>query len=274
MPSDFVRSVRDPQEWVDACAQRQATARAFRGPWLTWAMLMGFCVVYYLEFRLAVLPGSGWEPRPETLVAMGGLNRHLVQSGEWYRVLTAAFLHGNLTHLAGNAVAFVFAAYALEWLVGRAWMFCIFMIGAVAGSLVSMYLAPPGMVGVGASGAIMALLAALLTLGLRLPRGRVRTWALVNVVRSIIPALIPGNGLATLRIDYGAHLGGAVAGAAIGLLVWLVWRRDQPEPPLRGVAGLVAVVGLLALVASVWMAAQNYPQVPSLTEFGASPLHR
>lgn len=267
MASDFNPQVRDTQEWLEACARRQSQARWFRGPLLTGAMAVWLCLVYAEELHLEVRPAGGSAPSLQTLLAMGGLNLQLVVGqGEWYRLFTAAFLHGNLTHLASNVAAFIFAGYALEWLVGRSWMFLIFFLGILGGSMVSLALAPADVVvGVGASGAIMAQLAALLTLGLRLPPGRVRNWTLTNVVLSLVPALIPQSQVGGMHVDFGAHLGGALVGAVMGLLLWLMWRREQPEAPARLVAALGALTGVCVLGICLMLAAQHYPDVLHLT---------
>lgn len=274
MSSEFMPSARDPQEWLEACVNRRDNARWFRGPWMTAAMALGFCAVYVLEMRLSGNLMSTQPPAAGTLVSMGGVSRQLVRSGEWYRLIIAAFLHANLTHLLGNVGAFVFAAYALEWLVGRGWMLTIFFLGVLAGSFMSMAQMAPDAVGVGASGGIVALFAALLTLGLRLPRGRVRNWVITDAIGSIALAVIPQSGFGTIRVDYGAHMGGAMAGALVGLLLWLLWRRDQPEPPLQGAAAVLAWLGFIGLGFAAWGVMLHYPDLPALSVLGSLPGQR
>ena len=267
MASDFNPQVRDTQDWLEACAQRHAQPRWFRGPLLTGVMAVCLCLIYAQELHLAPRPSGGSAPDLWTLLAMGGLNRQLViGQGEWYRLFVAPLLHNNLAHLAGNVAGFIFAGYALEWLVGRAWMFLIFFLGTLGGSVVSLALTPADVVvGVGASGAIMALLAALLILGLRLPPGRVRNWTLTNVLLSLVPSLIPQSSVGGMHVDFGAHLGGAVVGAVMGLLLWLMWRREQPEAPARLAATLGALTGVCVFGLCLMFAVQHYPDVLHLT---------
>lgn len=267
MASDFNPQVRDTQDWLEACAQRHAQPRWFRGPLLTGVMAVCLCLIYAQELHQELRPSGESVPSLQTLLAMGGLNRELVVGqGEWYRLFIAAFLHGNLIHLASNIAAFIFAGYALEWLVGRSWMFLIFFLGTLGGSVLSLALTPADVVvGVGASGAIMAQLAALLTLGLRLPPGRVRNWTLTNVVLSLVPALIPQSQVGGMRVDFGAHLGGAIVGAVMGLLLWLMWRREQPEAPARLAATLGALMGVCVLGICLMLAVQHYPDALHLT---------
>lgn len=273
MSSEFMPSARDPQEWLEACVTRRDRARWFRGPWMTAFMAVAFCAIYFLELRLSGVLTASQTPPPGILVSMGAVNRHLVLGGEWYRLVAAAFLHANLTHLLSNVGGFVFAAYALEWLVGRGWMLTIFFVGALAGSCMSMAQSAPDSIGVGASGGIVALMAALLTLGLRLPHGRVRNWAITDAIVSIFLAMIPQGGVGGIRVDYGAHLGGAVTGALAGLLLWLIWRRDEPEPPLQGVAAVTAWLGFIGCGFAFWGVLQHYPDPRALALLGVLSGH-
>ena len=240
---------------AEVAVQRPWGVAGFRWPWLTAAMLAVLAGVFVLERQvgggLGAVPGAPGDPSLQTLVAMGGVSRALVESGEWYRLLTAALLHASAVHLLANGVAFALAGYALERLVGRAWMFCVFSVGALGGSLASIALNPPAMVSVGASGAIMAMLAALLLLSVRMPAGRARTSIQVQAARTAIPALVPlGHGASGLHVDYGAHLGGAVIGGVLGLLLLLSWRDHLPLPGRRAAATGLAVLCAVAFAGS------------------------
>ncbi len=141
------------------------------------------------------------------------------------RLLTAPFLHANLAHILFNGTALLLAGWVLERLVGRVWFLAVFVTGASGGSLMSLAINPGNLTSVGASGAVMALFAAMLVLSFRLPSGPLRTRAQVGSTRILIPSLLP---LATttagaMQIDYGAHFGGALAGAGLGLLLLRTW---------------------------------------------------
>jgi hypothetical protein len=75
----------------------------------------------------------------------------------------------------------------------------------------------------------------------------------------LIPSLLPmfsfGSGL---RIDYGAHFGGAIAGALIATLLLAAWPRTEQLPRLRGMAAAVSFVGALLFVGSAGLAAASY----------------
>jgi len=221
-----------------------------RKPFLTFALLGVLAAVFVAEFVFPATPATGfWTPSVSTLVALGALAKPLVLGqGEWHRLLTAAFLHGGPVHLLFNGLALWMAGMVLEPLLGRAWLIALFFIGALGGSLMSLAINPPNIVSVGASGAIMALLAAATVVAFRLPDGAERNRVLQGLLRILIPSLIP---LATVRsgtrVDFAAHLGGALIGFASGGALLALWPRASPRPRLQGAAAAVAVLGLAAL---------------------------
>src|SRR6266704_2869316 len=145
---------------------------------------------------------------------------HALPGKARFRLLTAAVLHGDAVHLLLNGVALYLAGHVLETLVGRAWFLALFLIGAVGGSLLSLAINPATMVSVGASGAIMCLLAAAYVCSFRFQAGGERMQIQMGLLQVLIPSLIP---IAVSRtgghIDFAAHIGGAVTGVAIGLAV-------------------------------------------------------
>ncbi len=248
--------------------ERPCGVPGFRAPWLTAAILAVLVAVFAAERQAAAVlgtaPGAPGSPSLATLVALGGSSRVLVESGQWHRLLSAPLLHAGAAHLMGNAAALVLAGWTLERLVGRAWMACIFAIGALGGSLASLALSPPATVTVGASGAIMALLAALLFVSIRMPAGHRKVAIQVQSARVAIPALLPLGHGGAVHVDYGAHLGGASVGLVLGGLLLRSWRDDRPLPDLRGGAAVLAAVAAVAFVASGAAVARHYADDPTV----------
>ena len=242
-----------------AAPERPVGIPGFRWPWLTVLLLSVFILVFILEQRAAITPGRDLSPSIATLIALGGLSLDLARSGQWYRVLTAPFLHTGLAHIIANGIAFLFAGYALERFVGRAWTFCLFAAGALAGSFASLSWSSPSSVSVGASGAIMAMLVALFMISFRLPPGRAKTFVQVQSARVAIPALIPVAHSAAVQVDYGAHFGGAAFGGILGLLLFFTWEEHSPLPTLRATATLFAVVAALSFARCCYAVADRYP---------------
>ncbi|HEX8431101.1 MAG TPA: rhomboid family intramembrane serine protease [Longimicrobium sp.] len=154
--------------------------------------------------------------RREWGVEAGWLSRDGVASGEWWRLLTAALLHGNPIHLIFNFSALRSLGREIETLSHRSFVPIVFLVAALTGGVASLLL-PPDQQSVGSSGGILGMIGFLGVLGYRrrdlLPPG-----LLENVMINL--ALVAGMGLAGYRfIDNAAHLGGLLGGAAVGLLL-------------------------------------------------------
>lgn len=177
--------------------------------------------------------------------AIGGSDSALDFAEPW-RMLTYAFLHADLFHLVFNALAIFIAALVCELLVGRVRTIAAFILGALAGGLTDALAGEPGVVTIGASAGALALLTAamLVTEKARDTEDRLRVRMALAVVA--LPALFPV--LAGTR----AHVGGHLAGAAIGILAGAAMVR----PPFRRWS-VQAAVGICigAALVTVWGAA-------------------
>ncbi|WP_426756461.1 rhomboid family intramembrane serine protease [Myxococcus sp. Y35] len=232
-------------------------------PLLLVAMALGFAAEHFLGVGEA---GEGLlAPGVQTLVALGGVNAGLVvEGGQWWRLLTAPLLHGDVFHLALNGLCLWFVGHSLELLLGRAWLGLLLLVGALGGGALSMAFNDASVVSVGASGVLMALLGAMLAVSRRFPPGQTQTQLRMLSLQMLVPSLIP---VAMTRmggaIDFAAHLGGALAGGAVGLWLTRVWPRKAPEPPAAAPLGVLGWVAVAALVVSVGLAWQ-YRQVSAL----------
>jgi rhomboid protease GluP len=239
-------------------------------PVLTFAILAVLIAVFACEIAYGIgAPTDLLQPTIATLVAFGGLSHDLVvKSGEWYRLLSAPFLHANAAHLGMNAFALIVAGRTLERLIGRAWFGAAYTVGALAGSALSLELNPPSIVGVGASGAIMGLFAAELVVSIHFPAGPVRSALRSNAIYVLIPLLLP---IATTlqnhgRVDYAAHAGGAIGGAVMGLVMLAVWPRSEPRPRLTPVATVIGLAGLFSLAYPVTSVLRSYEASAFITQ--------
>ena len=184
-----------------------------------------------------------------TTVERAGLVKPLVTQGEWWRLITATFLHANLLHLTANVTALLAFGRIIETFVPRAWLFFTYLVAGIAGSLASWWLFP-NTAGLGASGAVMGLAGFVVVLGWRRPDDlppAVRESVLMTIVLTgCIGALL------FFVIDNAAHGGGLVAGALVALVVV---RADGqtvlPSVALRAVGVVSAVLLLLGAGRSV-----------------------
>ncbi|NFV80484.1 rhomboid family intramembrane serine protease [Magnetospirillum aberrantis SpK] len=259
---------------AEIVAKEPALTRPKVFPILTLAMLATLAGVFALEqlFPVDSISGKGfWAPSVRTLIALGALDGELVWRGEWFRLLSAAFLHGDAFHLLMNSIAFYYAGSMLERLVGRAWLAALFLVGAVAGSAASMTLNDPGTVSVGASGAIMCLAAATFAVSFRLPSGAERLTLQTNLGQVLVPALIPLAGVFSgHKVDFAAHLGGAVAGAVLGLGLLRAWPRAETLPRLRRLATAMALCGLAAMAVTTTQIVERQPVFAAMTKLAPS----
>ncbi|HEY6925293.1 MAG TPA: rhomboid family intramembrane serine protease [Steroidobacteraceae bacterium] len=236
-----------------------------RTPIVTYALLALLTAIFAMELKEGIGPIQGLgSPSLQTLIAFGGLNKALVfEYHEWYRLFTAILLHGSVLHLVMNGVCLWMVGTFLESFVGRLWFLTLFMVGGLCGSVMSLTLNSPGMTSVGASGAIMALFTAAYLLSFRLPLSAGRTPVQMQLARVIIPALIPLATHTGERIDFGAHLGGAVSGVVMGFVLLKSWLPTSTTPRLRAFAAAVTAAGCVAAVFACFAVSQNFPRYAS-----------
>ena len=164
-----------------------------------------------------------------------------VAVGEYYRLLTAAFLHAGIFHLAMNMFALATLGPTLESALGRIRFLALYMLSALGGSTLSFLLSSPGQLGVGASGAIFGLFGAYYVVVRKLG-GETRQIVTLLVINLVITFAIP-------IIDWRAHLGGLVTGALIAAALAYVPRGPR-RGQLQAAACAVVLVVLVGLVAA------------------------
>jgi membrane associated rhomboid family serine protease len=176
---------------------------------------------------------------PAELLADWGAGRQL--GGEALAVFTSMFLHVNLIHIGGNMLYLWIFGNNIEDRLGRAWFIAFYFLGGVAAAAAQVAIDPASEVPmVGASGAVSAVLGAYLVL---FPGAKVLSlvflgffYQLINVPAIIVLGLwfvlqlidgIGSLGLAGAEggVAFFAHIGGFVAGVAMGLLARAVFRR-------------------------------------------------
>jgi membrane associated rhomboid family serine protease len=163
-------------------------------------------------FFAEIATGSGGLGRiTSSLIPEFGLYGPSVAEGEWYRLLTSAFLHAGLWHIAGNMLLLYFLGRILEPGIGTARFVAIYLVSLFAGSLGALLLSPESL-SIGASGAVFGVLSATFVIA----RGRgidalASSVGILIVLNLAISFGVPG-------ISVGAHLGGLVAGILCALL--------------------------------------------------------
>jgi membrane associated rhomboid family serine protease len=161
---------------------------------------------------------------------------YVVVSGEWWRLLTAAFLHFGLIHLAFNMLALLMFGAELERAIGRGRFLTLYLVSALGGATAIQLFAASDVLAAGASTAIYGLLGGL---GVVLVATRQSLRGLIQLLAiNLFISLLPGLSLI-------GHLGGLVTGALTAGI--LVVARRRPALQILGVAALVVVLVVLAV---------------------------
>ncbi len=152
-----------------------------------------------------------------SILEAGALVRERVLDGEWWRVITAMFLHGGAAHLIGNMVALFVVGMACEHAFGAGRTAVVYLGSGIAGAALSMA-AGPGP-SVGASGAIFGVLAAVVVVLYRHQHRFYLRDKRIGVVLALWAGWQILTGFLSPFIDNFAHLGGLAGGAVAALLL-------------------------------------------------------
>jgi len=192
------------------------------------------------------------------LLQVGANSAALVAEGQWWRLVSANFLHGNFLHIFLNGLALLFLGISIERLIGSWRFLLIYLVTAVGGAVGSFWLtrAP---ISVGASTALYGLVGAFAVLHLKywdeIPppyRQTVRWWVVI---------LALNFGLSALPVvDAAAHFVGMGVGLVVTYLILVplpsLDPRDEPGWAVRGATAVAT-----ALFAAGLAFASNYAQV-------------
>jgi membrane associated rhomboid family serine protease/Tfp pilus assembly protein PilF len=228
----------------------------------TWGLIGFLALVFTLEniFAFDAASKAAWAPGLGSLVALGGSSHNLIfVRGDWWRFFTPVLLHASLIHILFNGFALLIAGLVLERLVGPAWFLALFFLCGFGGSLFSVMLNPPSQVGVGASGAIMGLIAAGFLISFRLPDGRARQGLQYNLLQMLILNVAPfflTRGIGST--DYGAHLGGALVGGTAGYFLFREWDAKKFQDRWGGLGRRLAYGGGAVYLAAAVFAAAGF----------------
>jgi rhomboid protease GluP len=179
-----------------------------------------------------------------TLVEFGAKYAPLIEMGQWWRLVTAGFLHGGLLHILMNSWVLFDLGAQVEDIYGASRMWVIYLVSSAFGFYVSAVWNPVAP-SVGASAALFGLIGAMIALGVRhrgpmgdAIRGMYIRWAIYGLLFSFFPG-----------IDMAAHIGGIVAGFGVGYLAGAPRQEGSASERIWRVAAwlcvLVTVVSFL-----------------------------
>lgn len=196
--------------------------------------------------EIATGGGGFYEIRGSSLIFDYGLFGPLVAEGEWYRLVTSAFLHEGIWHIAGNMLLLFFLGRILEPGIGTPRFVMLYAVSLLAGSFGALLFSPDSL-SFGASGAVFGVLGATFVIA----RGRgvdalASSVGILIVLNLAISFGVPG-------ISIGAHVGGLAAGVLCALLIVagergvLGARHFPAEMTAMAAIGVIAFVGALAV---------------------------
>ena len=230
-------------ECVAEGARTQRSARTLfggsvptRGAVVTMTLIALSVVAFLID---SIVPGN---PREWWMVGLqldDSGNLAGLSQGEWWRLLTAAFLHGGILHLLFNMYALYLFGPQLEAAFGHVRFAVLYVLSALGGSAVSYLFANPVQPSLGASGAVFGILGATLVVSRRL-RYDVRGVTVLIGINLALGFVIEG-------IDWRAHLGGLLTGMAVAY-AFAYAPRDRRTLIGVGASVLVflATVGIVA----------------------------
>ncbi|MGF7238025.1 MAG: rhomboid family intramembrane serine protease [Frankia sp.] len=215
-------------------------------------VLVALCVLAYL---LQGAPGLG-------LAASGSANRFtnryfldgfaIAEQHQYYRLLTAAFLHASLLHILFNMYALYLLGFQLEAALGRVRFLALFIVSSIGGSTLSFLVHGLQTSSLGASTGIFGMFAAYYLVARRM---QVNTGPILIVVgiNLLLTFFVAG-------IDKFGHIGGLITGAVIGVILTMVPPRQRV---LQGVlVGAVFVLLIVAVAIKVESLPSLFPSVP------------
>lgn len=206
--------------------------------------IMAACVAVYIA--MSISSGNFAAPTVENVLRWGGTGPQIILQGEWWRLVTAVFVHIGIIHIASNMYVFWGLGMIAERLLGRDNFLAAYLLTGIAGNVLTLLL-KPNIVGAGASGAIFGLAGVLISVlqfgRLSVPRERltplkkeVVKLALYNL---LIGAIIPA-------INNIAHLGGLLYGLFLGAIFAWSSRLDGDARTKFQRVGLAVATLLLA----------------------------
>jgi membrane associated rhomboid family serine protease len=210
--------------------------------------LIAINIIVYLA---TVATGGGINSDRGTIYEHGVLFGPAVASGDYWRLLTSAFMHYGPIHLGMNMLILWFVGAPLEERMGRGRFRLLYLVAGLAGAAGAI-LVSPCVLTAGASGAIFGLFGA----GVVLERQGISvfgSWLYTIIIINLVLTFRPGSG-----VSVGGHVGGLIG----GILVMLALSRFGRTHALYGRAGVfgylvMLLVGTASVGLAIWAANQG-----------------
>ncbi|WP_022791394.1 rhomboid family intramembrane serine protease [Weissella halotolerans] len=217
---------------------------------VTLTLTIGMVLVFVMQLVLS----GGLAISQAILLKMGAQDApDIILHHEWWRLLTAGFLHANGMHLLLNVLVFYYLGRILESALGHWQLAALFLFSIVTGNLAELaFLSRLGTIGIGASGGVFGLIAAIIYLGWMEKRpgfwqGQAKTMLLFVALNVLFDIFTP-------NIGHWAHAVGFIGGGLLApaLLQSTYAKQTFRRPRGRSSLGLV-LCGLLVFALGLWI---------------------
>lgn len=209
---------------------------SFGKPFLTYILIIVNLIIFLL------LESTGSSNDIAHLVQFGASFKPAIVNGEWWRIVSAMFLHGGYLHLIMNMLALYYLGIIVERIYGSRRFLCIYILAGIGGGLASFAFSSPVSVGVGASGAIFGLFGALLFFGTIHKKLFIQTMGrgilTIIAINIVIGITIP-------QIDMSAHLGGLVTGFLATAFCYLPKKKNIIIQCIASLLYLILIGGFI-----------------------------
>ena len=244
---DCLRPAAVGHQCVDCIRSGASGGRVARGRFggrvttdarVTWTLVALNIACYLVEIAYPNIINDG--------LLIGRAGPYGVADGQWYRLITSAFLHEPLgsgfgiLHIAFNMWALIIVGPQLERVLGRLRFLAVYLVSALGGSVLFYLIAPAHAGAYGASGAIFGLFGAYFVMARRL-RVDARQIVFLIILNLAIGFLVPG-------IGWQAHVGGLIAGSALTAAYAYAPRQHRTLIQAAATVGIVALIvaGMIA----------------------------
>jgi rhomboid protease GluP len=189
-------------------------------PYGTWTILLA-CLIVFVQFGLS----QSTDDYGSNYLEAGAATPALVATGQWWRLLTANFVHFGFFHILMNGIGIYYLGPRLEFELGLRRYLTLFLVSGTVGGAFAVLLYPPYVSMAGASGGLFGMLGAYMAIGVRSgqglgdyfqsPAGRsMGSILLINLV----------YGLVVPQISLAGHIGGFLAGLCLCLFAFRLGR--------------------------------------------------
>lgn len=202
----------------------------------------GFLIIIVLMFLIMTIDGGS--ENPQTLVKYGAKFNLSIVSGDWWRLITPAFLHIGSTHLIMNALIIYFLGMQIEKIIGHFRYFLLLLFSDLLGNATSF--AFSSAISAGASTAIFGLFASTLVLAKLYPYQRgiqdLSKNYFVLILLNVVFGLFSGS------VDNAGHIGGLVGGYLAMYAVSTVNASNNPKQKRLKFGALYLVILIVFII--------------------------